>query len=213
VVSEDDDTDKVWVDPQGAELDLEEAYQCEVGSREIVPLDAPWRSEAPASRPPGIPTPDSELRRYVTRVAEGVNSAAFQGTDLASSLEAGLRQRQRRRARKSFGFLRGLLPLTQLDQFDSDAAPGDYRLTEYCVVPEGEYDITGTCAMNLGAGNALDRHLINQGQNDSVFLISGKAEKTLEQDMHSRVWKHIIGGGLLVVGGAAVLLEALGLLT
>jgi hypothetical protein len=208
-----DDTGKVLIDPQGAELDLEEAYQCEVGSRDIVPLDAPWRSEAPAARPPGVPTPDSELRRYVTRVAEGVNTAAFQGTDLASSLEAGSRQRQRRRrARKCFGFLRGMLPLTQLDEIGSDAAPGDYRLTEYCVVPEGDYDITGTCAMNHRAGNDLDRQLITQGQNDSTFLISDKAEKTLEQEMHLRAWKHIIGGGLLAVGGAAVLLEALGLL-
>lgn len=208
-----DDTGKVLVDPQEAELDLEEAYQCEISNREIVPLDAPWRSESPVARPPGIPTPDSELRRYVTRVAEGVNSAAFQGTDLASSREAGSRQRQRRRrARKSLGFLRGVLPLTQFDQFGSDASPGDYRLTEYCVVPQGEYDITGTCAMNHGAGNDLDPQLITQGKNESIFLISDKTEKTLEKDMHFRAWKHIIGGGLLAVGGAAVLLEALGLL-
>ena len=208
-----DDTGKVLVDPQGAELELEESYQCQISNLEIVPLDAPWRSEGPEARSPGVPPSDSELRRYVTRVAEGVNTAAFQGTDLASSLEAGSRQRQRRRrAKKSFGFLRGMLPLTQLDQFDSDAAPGDYRLTEYCVVPEGEYDITGTCAMNHGPGNDLDRQLITQGQNDLTFLISDKAEKALEQDLHFRAWKHIIGGGLLAVGGAAVLLEALGLL-
>jgi hypothetical protein len=208
-----DDTGKVLIDPQGAELDLEESYQCQISNLDIVPLDAPWRSDAPADRPPGVPTPDSELRRYVTRVAEGVNTAAFQGTDLASSLEAGSQQRQRlRRAKKSFGFLRGMLPSIQLDQFGSDAAPGDYRLTEYCVVPEGEYDITGTCAINHGSGNDLDPQLINQGQNDSVFLISDKAERALEQDMHFRAWKHIIGGGLLAVGGAAVLLEALGFL-
>ncbi|HXH51009.1 MAG TPA: hypothetical protein VNM47_16845, partial [Terriglobia bacterium] len=85
-------------------------------------------------------------------------------------------------------------------------------LTEYCVVPQGEYDITGTCAMNHGAGNDLDPQLITQGKNESIFLISDKAEKTLEKDMHFRAWKHIIGGGLLAVGGAAVLLEALGLL-
>ncbi|HXH49053.1 MAG TPA: hypothetical protein VNM47_06875, partial [Terriglobia bacterium] len=85
-------------------------------------------------------------------------------------------------------------------------------LTEYCVVPQGEYDITGTCAMNHGAGNDLDPQLITQGKNESIFLISDKTEKTLEKDMHFRAWKHIIGGGLLAVGGAAVLLEALGLL-
>jgi hypothetical protein len=208
-----DDTGKVLVEPRGAELDLEEAYQCEVRSPETVPLDAPWRSEAPAARPPGVPTSESELQRYVTRVAEGVNTAALQGTDLASSLEAGARQRERhRRKKRSFGFLRGLLVLIQFSRMGSDAPPGAYRLTEYCVVPEGEYDITGTCAINRFAGNKLDRQLITQGKNEAVFLISDKAEKTLEQDLRFRAWRHIIGGGLLAAGAAAVLLEALELL-
>lgn len=209
-----DDTGKVLVDPKGAELDLQETYQCEISNREIVPLDAPWRSDPPAARPPGVPTPDSELRRYVTRVSEGINSAAFQGADLASSLEAGSRQQGRRRnpAKKTVGLLRGFLPLTQLGQIGGDAAPGDFRLTEYCVVPESDYDITGTCAINPRAGDGVDRQLITQGQNDSTFLISDKAEKALEQNLHFKAWKHIVGGGFLAIGGAAVLLEALGLL-
>jgi hypothetical protein len=66
--------------------------------------------------------------------------------------------------------------------------------------------------MNYGAGNDLDRQLITQGKNDPIFLIPDKPEKTLERDMHFRPWKRIIGGGLLAVGGAAVLLEAMGLL-
>jgi hypothetical protein len=208
-----DETGKVLIDPQGAEIDLEQNYQCEVSGQEIVPLDAPWRSQEPETRPAGYPSPDSELRRYVTRVAEGINSAAFQGTDLASSLEAGSRQRERRRrAKKSFGFLRGLIPLARFDPTRGEGAPGDYRLTEYCVVPEQEYDITGTCAMNPHGGNELDRQLITRGQNDSTFLISSQAEKSLEQGLQGRAWRDIVGGGLLAVIGAAVLLEALGLL-
>ena len=208
-----DETGKVLINPQGAELDLEQNYQCEVSGQEIVPLDAPWRSQELETRPPGYPTPDSELRRYVTRVAEGINSAAFQGTDLVSSLEAGSRQReQRRRTNRSFGVRRGLIPLARFDPTWGEGAPGDYRLTEYCVVPEQEYDITGTCATNPHAGNEIDRQLITQGRNDSTFLISSQAEKSLEQGLHGLAWRNIVGGGLLAVIGAAVLLEALGLL-
>ncbi len=69
------------------------------------------------------------------------------------------------------------------------------------------------CAVALGrGGNDLDRQLIARGQNDSIFLISDKAEKALEQDMHFQVWKHDIGASLFAVGAAAVLLEATGLL-
>jgi hypothetical protein len=208
-----DDTGKVLVDPQNAELDLEEAYQCEVGSQEIVPLDEPWRSNAPPSPPPGVPTADSELRRYVTRVAEGINSAAFQGADPDSSLEAGSRQRQqRRRSNKAGGFLNNLIPSPRFGQAATGAGPGDYRLTEYCVVPGSEYDITATCAINHGPVNETDRQLITRGENDPTFLISDKPEPTLEQDLHFRAWRSILGGGLLAVAGAAVLLEALGLL-
>ena len=207
-----DDTGRVLVNPGGAELDLDEAYQCEISNRDIVPLDAPWRSDAPAPRPAGVPLPDSELRIYVARVAEGINSAAFQGTDLDSSLEAGSGQRERRRPGRSLGFLRSLLPLGQFDQMASGAAPGDYRLTEYCVVPDSEYDITGSCAINREACNESDRQLITRGQNDSTFLISDKSENFLEQNLRSRAWRHTVGGGALAVAGAAVLLEALGLL-
>lgn len=208
-----DDTGKVLVNPEGAELDLQEAYQCEVGCREIVPLDEPWRSDAPPSTPAGVPTPDSELRRYVTRVAEGINSAAFQGADLDSSLEAGSRQRQQRhRSNRGKGFLGNLIPSRGFGQIAAVAAPGDYRLTEYCVVPDSEYDVTGTCAINRSGGNEADRQLITCGENNPTFLISDKAEPALEQDLHYRAWRSILGGGLLALAGAAVLLEALGLL-
>jgi hypothetical protein len=208
-----DETGKVLINPQGCELDLEQNYECEVSGQEIVPLDAPWRSQEPEARPPGYPSPDSELRRYVTRVADGVNSAAFQGTDSLSSLEAGFRQRQRRRgANRSSGLLRDLVSLATFDPAWGERAPGEFRLTEYCVLPGREYDITGTCAMNPKAGNEIDRQLITRGQNDSTFLISSQVEKALEQGLHGLAWRNIVGGGLLAVIGAAVLLEALGFL-
>jgi hypothetical protein len=208
-----DETGRILIDPRAAELDLEEAYQCELSSREVLPLVAPWRPETSAARPAGFPAPDSELRRYVARVAAGMDTAAFQGADLASSLEAGKQRRKPRRSLAgSFGALLTIFPLASLGQVGSGAAPGDYRLTEYCVVPESEYDITGTCAINPDATNDLDRQIITKGENDKTFLISNQTEKGLEQDLHVRAWWHIVGGGLLAVAGAAALLEALGFL-
>lgn len=207
-----DETGKVLVDPQGADIDVEQLYQCEVSAHEIVPLDAPWREETPPTRP-GLPASDSELRSYVRRVAMGMNTAIFQGADKPLSKDVG---RWRRKPRRGFGLslgtLWGLVPMAGLAETDGGASAGDYRLSEYCVVPEDEYDIIGTCSMNPDSQNDQDRQLICLGQNDRTFLISNQTEKALEEDLRLRAWRHIVGGGLLAVAGAAVLLEIMGLI-
>jgi hypothetical protein len=208
-----DETGKVLIDPRGAELDLEQSSQCELSSHDTLPLDAPWQEETPGGNPPGSPPPYSELRRYVARVARGMNTAVFQGGDLPSPGNPGVRPHKPRRSMGGMlGPLLNISPVTSLGGIGSGAAPGDYRLTEYCVVPESEYDITGTCAMNPHGTSDLDRQLITRGLNDRTFLISDQTEKGLEQDLHIRAWRHIVGGGLLAVVGMAVLLEAMGLI-
>lgn len=208
-----DETGKVLIDPRAAELDLEESSQRDLSSLEVMPLDAPWQPDAAKGDAPGTPAPDSELRRYVVRVARGMDTAVFQGGDLP--LPGNPRPRRAKPRRSIGGTLASLLnlfPAASVGGAGSGAAPGDYRLTEYCVVPESEYDITGTCAMNPQATSELDRQVITRGENDRTFLISNQTEKGLEQDLHVRAWRHIVGGGLLAVIGLAVLLEALGLI-
>lgn len=206
-----DQTGNVMIAPQSAELDLEETYQCEINRRDVLPPGEPWRPEKTEPNRPGIPASDSELRRYVSRVAAGMDTAIFQGADKPSPPDPGSKRR-----RSLWGLGESLASLPELFRpagLDIDGgSPGELRLTEYCVVPQGLYDITGTCMINPDSKNDSDRQRIAQGQNDSTFLISNQAEKDLEQDLHVRAWQHILGGGMLAIGGMAVLLEAFGLI-
>ncbi len=210
-----DGTGRISIDPREAELDLEESSRRELSKREVLLPGATWQWEEPASNPPGFSASDSDLRKYVTRVAEGMDTTLFQGADLPSPGSARKRPKKPSRGKGGLlGILAGLFPVINLAQIGDrrGAQPGDFRLTEYCVFPETEYDIAGTCAINPDAKNGLDSHVISRGQNDPTFLISNLPEKDLEKELHVRAWQHILGGGLLAVGGAAAFLETLGLL-
>jgi hypothetical protein len=98
------------------------------------------------------------------------------------------------------------------DMESFSAAGGQYRLTESCIVPDGTYDITGTCMENPQPANEHDRNLIGKGQNEPTFLISSKAEKQLEHGLRRRAAGKIFGGAALSVVCAAVILAKLGLL-
>jgi hypothetical protein len=95
---------------------------------------------------------------------------------------------------------------------DYGHSPGDYRLTEYCIFPEETYDIMGTCAPNSQTKERSDQQIIAKGKNAPTFLISNKSEKDLERSLRGWAWWYVFGGGLLAVGCAAALLEAMGLL-
>jgi len=92
------------------------------------------------------------------------------------------------------------------------AASGRYRFTEYCVVPGGLYDISGTCVENPHPQDLNDRNLIVKGANEKVFLISHKTEKQLESGLRRRAVLMIFGGAALSVVCLAILLAKFGLL-
>lgn len=90
------------------------------------------------------------------------------------------------------------------------AASGRYRLTEYCLVPGGAYDISGTCVENPRPQDEYDRNMIVKGTNEKVFLISSKTEKQLESGLRNRAVKMILGGAALAVVCLAIFLAKLG---
>jgi hypothetical protein len=92
------------------------------------------------------------------------------------------------------------------------AASGRYRFTEYCVVPGGAYDLTGTCTENPAPADEHDRNLIAKGRNEPTFLISSKTEKQLESSLRWRAAGKIFGGAALCLLCAAIILGKLGLL-
>jgi hypothetical protein len=98
-------------------------------------------------------------------------------------------------------------PLAADPPFSSDRpiASGRYRLIEQCILPDHEYDISGTCEENRFAKDVNDRNLIRKGKNQPTFLISclsGGQANTLMQR----------GSMLFVYGGAIVAVFCLSLL-
>jgi hypothetical protein len=85
-----------------------------------------------------------------------------------------------------------------------------YRLTEYLILPEHWYDITGTCTENPAAKDEHDRNMIVKGQNEPTFLISWRDERRLEASLQSRAMLHIFGGAALSIACLALLLAKLG---
>ena len=91
-------------------------------------------------------------------------------------------------------------------------ASGRYRFTEFCILPDHEYDITGTCFENPACRDAHDRNLITKGQNEPTFLISSKSQKALDSSLRNRAALMIFGGAGLSIVCLGILLAKLGLL-
>ena len=91
--------------------------------------------------------------------------------------------------------------------FGSCTGPGErYRLTEYLVIPEHWYDITGTCAENPEPQDEYDRNMIMKGTNEPTFLITWRSEKEITQTLRNRAAKYIFGGAVLAVACLGILL-------
>ena len=91
--------------------------------------------------------------------------------------------------------------------FGSCTGAGErYRLTEYLVVPEHWYDITGTCAENPEPQDEYDHNMIMKGTNEPTFLITWRSEKEIRQTLRNRAAKYIFGGALLAVACLGILL-------
>lgn len=209
-----DETGEIEVDPQGAEFDLEPSGQREVGRHPGLLPGHAWENEAEPDSGPGLPVSDSQLRRYIFRATSGMHTAAFQSDDPAPSDSVKWEQQKPR-------FKLGRLFANPLASLQSGALgfPGggythtadDYRLTEYCLFPGNAYDVTGTCRLDSRA-KSPPRLVIGKGSNAPTFLITNRTETDIEGTLRARARLYILGGGLLVVGCAAVLLESLGLI-
>lgn len=90
------------------------------------------------------------------------------------------------------------------------SSSGRYRLTEYCILPEHWYDVTGTCVENPSPKDEHDRNMILKGQNEPTFLISWRAEKEIERALRNRAALYVFGGAALSLGCLAILLARFG---
>ena len=74
------------------------------------------------------------------------------------------------------------------------AASGQYRFTEYCLVPDQTYEVTGTCVENPNPKDEHDRNMIVKGQSEPTFLISYRTEKQVESNLRRRAALYVFGG-------------------
>jgi hypothetical protein len=210
-----DETGRVLIDPQDADLDLREICKSEVSNNEHLLLGQGWKTEENPVSGPGLPVPQSELRRYIREVESGVDTGLSRGKDIPAH---GFAKPRRTKTSRGISYFvsqildAGLAPAKGTLSMDYSHSPGDYRLTEYCIVPEETYDVTGTCAVNPEAQDGPDRQIVRKGENAPMFLISDKTGNDLMLTLRARARLRIFGGGLLAVGSAAALLETLGFL-
>jgi len=86
------------------------------------------------------------------------------------------------------------------------AASGQYRFTEYCVLPDQIYEVTGTCVENPKPKDEHDRNMIVKGQSEPTFLISHRTEKQVESNLRRRAALYVFGGAGLSILCVAILL-------
>jgi len=210
-----DETGKVLVNPRDAKYDLEQTAQIEVAKSPGMLTGSDWGESDQPSTSPGLWASPSELRRYVYRVASGTRTPLYQGADLASPSQAGSQQEKWPGA--STGALAALASLFLFRRTNpagdpTSASPGDFRLTEECILPDSLYEILGTCSENPEAQTEVERQVIAMGENAPTLLISSRSESELKENLRSRSLRHVFGGGSLAIACAAALLEALGYL-
>ena len=105
-------------------------------------------------------------------------------------------------------------PLAAEPPFSSDSpiASGRYQLTEYCILPDHDYYISGTCTQNPGAKDLNDRNLIRKGQNEPTYLISSLSPAEFNAQLQRGLQLMIFGGGMVAVFCLGLLLLRFGIL-
>jgi hypothetical protein len=185
----DDGTAKVLVNPCGAEYDLIQTIRRETGGFGTTrfnfgKLFSGTDSATPAaSNSLGGYVSDDELIAFATSAASvsGLNFSLGGAALSFSGASLGL-----------------------------GGGTGRYRFTEYLILPDHWYDVTGTCAENPSPKDESDRNIILKGRNEQTFVISWRNEKGIEGQLRKRAAKYVFGGGALAVGCMGVLLAKFG---
>ena len=86
------------------------------------------------------------------------------------------------------------------------AASGQFRFTEYCVLPDQTYEVTGTCVENPSPKDGHDRNMIIKGQSEPTFLISYRTEKQVKSKLRRQAALYVFGGAGLSILCVAILL-------
>jgi hypothetical protein len=220
-----DGTGKVMVDAHAAELDLLKTGMREIGGKGL----ASGSPGSASSIPAGVT--EEDLRRYVSQVdVRRVGSLVGRGLAALGPLSDPDKERRRQATVEMFGqgfgspeFIQKAMELQRPLSMESmqgaqqgglaatmHAASGRYRFTEYCLVPDQTYEVTGTCVENPNPKDEHDRNMIVKGQNEPTFLISYRTERQVESNLRRRAALYVFGGAGLSILCVALLLLKLG---
>ena len=229
-----DTTGRVLIEPQGAEGDLNRNSRRETGggfNRGFLSMFGGGKKTDPTL---GIGPSESELLSYISSAGTGLflpelvptsptegsaaSGAAGGGPpsrrDARAQFDTFVRELRRRgRAARAGGDLSSLLNFVRggLGRPSRTVFSGErFRLTEYCIVPDRPYDITGTCTENPTPKDPNDHNMIVKGENEPTFVISWRSEREIEGHLRRRAIKYIFGGGALTVVCARILLSHFG---
>ena len=180
-----DGSGRVLVDAQGAEYDLLQTGKAETGRGMGVSLSRVLWGKGDPALATGPMASDEDLLAYALS-AMGRRGHGF-------SLDSG----------SILPSLSGALTL-------GGSSRDRFRLSEYLILPEHWYDITGTCVENPAPQDEHDRNLIRKGTNEPTFLISWRSEKEIERTLRNRAALHVFGGAMLSVVCLGILLAKLG---
>lgn len=197
-----DDTGKVLVDAQGIELDLMESGEETIGVGTGLLVDEY-----------GGKVEVTSGGEVVTKSGLGGRMAKLLGKKDApppAPLDPWI-QRMCEEKRAKEASLRALVARAASGGAAGGAASAGstsdmFQLTEYCILPEFEYELTGTCAENPQPEGEHDLKMIVKGKNDPTFMISLGSEASVEDDLLRNAKLYIFGGACLSVASLAVIL-------
>jgi hypothetical protein len=177
-----DETGKILVDPEGANLHLERLIQCKTQPPGSIALGTP---PAPSLGPA---ISDEELNQY------------------GEAFAARRPQRPLRTTFKKFWiwafYNRGGVYIPT----------GAFQFTEYCLPAYQTYLVAGTCEENPAPRDDNDRNIIRKDQKHSVLIIRKGTEKRVESTMRVMSVLAVFGGAALAVYALASLLHEFDLL-
>lgn len=84
------------------------------------------------------------------------------------------------------------------------------RVTEFLILPGGEYDVTGECVENPDACDGYDRNLIRKGS--ETFLVSDQSARNTQAELRHRAAVKVFGGATAAIICLAGLLGQFGLM-
>ena len=186
-----DGTGKVVVDAHAAELDLPKAGKGEIGG--------PGVASAPTGLASNIPTgaPEEDLPRGVSPVGVNRNgSPAGVGSAALGPLSDPAKEKNEQAVVEKF--LQRMESMERAQQGGLSANPHAasvrYRFTEYCLVPDRTYEVTGTCVENPTPKDEHDRKMIARSESEPTFLISYRTEKQGQSNLWHRAALYGFGG-------------------